>query len=203
MPRRIRRRVPRRPRVAALLTALAVAAAGLTVAKPTAAAATPVEIDPGVQYQTIRGWGTSLAWWAEGAGGWRNADQRNRLADALFDRDRGLGLNVVRYDIGGYGPGETCSADFRTGGAVPTFAPAPGEWRPDADPTQVRMLRAAVDRLAPGGTLYFSNNFRRFRLDADAIAQFAACEDVSAATLPSDFARNPRIHRTWRLTRLA
>ena len=36
----------------------------------------------------------------------------------------------------------------------------------------------------------------------NAIAQFAACEDISPATLPPDFARNPRIHRTWRLTRL-
>ena len=48
----------------------------------------------------------------------------------------------------------------------------------------------------PGG----SNNFRRFRLDAEAVAQFAECEEISASTIPPDFERNGRIHRAWRLT---
>ena len=62
------------------------------------------------------------------------------------------------------------------------------------------LLRAAVARLAPGGTLDFSHNFRRVRLDQPAITQFAQVEDISPATIPPDFERNPRIHRTWRLT---
>jgi len=66
----------------------------------------------------------------------------------------------------------------------------------------VRLLRAAVARLARDGVLYFSNNFRRFKLDASALAQFALVEDISALTIPADFARNPRIHRCWRITRL-
>jgi 23S rRNA (guanine2445-N2)-methyltransferase / 23S rRNA (guanine2069-N7)-methyltransferase len=49
--------------------------------------------------------------------------------------------------------------------------------------------------------LYFSNNFRRFRLDQEASAQFATSEDISAATIPPDFARDPRIHRCWKLQR--
>ena len=65
----------------------------------------------------------------------------------------------------------------------------------------VRLLRAGVERLAEGGVLYFSNNFRRFRLDETAIGEFATVEDISAATIPPDFARNPRIHRAWRLSR--
>jgi len=64
----------------------------------------------------------------------------------------------------------------------------------------VALLHAAVARLAPDGVLYFSNNYRRFRLDETAIAGFARCEEISAATIPPDFARNPRIHRVWRLT---
>ena len=64
-----------------------------------------------------------------------------------------------------------------------------------------RMLRAAVGRLAPGGALYFSNNFRRFRLDGDALADVADIEDISASTIPPDFERNARIHRCWRLRR--
>ena len=83
----------------------------------------------------------------------------------------------------------------------PTFSNSKRAGDFDIQRAHVDLLRAAVEHLAPGGVLYFSNNFRRFRLDAEAIAQFATCEDISASTLPPDFARNPRIHRTWRLTR--
>jgi len=64
----------------------------------------------------------------------------------------------------------------------------------------VALLQTAVDRLAPDGVLYFSNNFRRFKLDDTAVSTFAHCEEISPATIAQDFARNPRIHRVWRLT---
>jgi 23S rRNA (guanine2445-N2)-methyltransferase / 23S rRNA (guanine2069-N7)-methyltransferase len=83
----------------------------------------------------------------------------------------------------------------------PTFSNSKRAGDFDIQASHVRLLRAAMARLAPGGVLYFSNNFRRFKLDADAIAAFAHCEDISPATIPPDFARNPRIHRTWRLTK--
>ena len=73
----------------------------------------------------------------------------------------------------------------------------------DVQRDHVRLLRAAVARLAAGGALYFSNNFRRFKLDESALAEFAEVEDISAATIPPDFARNARIHRAWRITRRA
>jgi len=62
------------------------------------------------------------------------------------------------------------------------------------------LIRACMRRLTPDGLLVFSNNFRRFRLDAEAVAQFAECEEISASTIPPDFERNGRIHRAWRLT---
>ncbi|HEU4813608.1 MAG TPA: bifunctional 23S rRNA (guanine(2069)-N(7))-methyltransferase RlmK/23S rRNA (guanine(2445)-N(2))-methyltransferase RlmL [Xanthomonadaceae bacterium] len=82
----------------------------------------------------------------------------------------------------------------------PTFSNSKRAQDFDIQARHVDLVRAAVARLAPGGTLYFSNNFRRFRLDEAAIAQFANVEDISASTIPPDFERNPRIHRTWRLT---
>ena len=54
--------------------------------------------------------------------------------------------------------------------------------------------------LSPGGTLIFSTNFRRFRLDREGLAEFAV-EDLSRATLPKDFERNPRIHQCFKLAR--
>ena len=83
----------------------------------------------------------------------------------------------------------------------PTFSNSARAEDFDVQREHVRLLRAAVARLAQGGVLYFSNNFRRFRLDDTAIAAFAQCEEISAKTLDPDFERNARIHRAWRLTR--
>ena len=82
----------------------------------------------------------------------------------------------------------------------PTFSNSKRAADFDVQRDHVRLLRAAVARLAPSGVLYFSNNFRRFKLDEAALAEFAQVEEISAATLPPDFSRNARIHRTWRMT---
>ncbi|KAF1690435.1 bifunctional 23S rRNA (guanine(2069)-N(7))-methyltransferase RlmK/23S rRNA (guanine(2445)-N(2))-methyltransferase RlmL [Pseudoxanthomonas koreensis] len=81
----------------------------------------------------------------------------------------------------------------------PTFSNSARADDFDVQREHVRLLRAAMARLTPDGVLYFSNNFRRFRLDAEAVAQFAECEEISAKTIPPDFERNLRIHRAWRL----
>src|SRR5690606_16216350 len=71
----------------------------------------------------------------------------------------------------------------------------------DVQRDHVQLLDMAMARLAPGGVLYFSNNFRRFRLDAGLEERYRV-EDISAQTLDRDFQRNARIHRTWRIERL-
>ena len=58
------------------------------------------------------------------------------------------------------------------------------------------LIRACLDLLAPGGTLVFSTNLRTFRLEAESLGD-CRIEDISRATLPPDFARNPRIHQCW------
>lgn len=83
----------------------------------------------------------------------------------------------------------------------PTFSNSKRAEDFDVQAEHVRLLRAAVARLARDGVLYFSNNFRRFRLDTEAISQFARCQDISTLTIPPDFERSPRIHRCWRLQR--
>ena len=83
----------------------------------------------------------------------------------------------------------------------PTFSNSKRASDFDIQREHVRLLSAIVDRLAPGGVLYFSNNFRRFKLD-DAVHEIAQVEDISASTIPPDFERNARIHRCWRITRL-
>ena len=85
----------------------------------------------------------------------------------------------------------------------PTFSNSKRAGDFDVQRDHVRLLRAALARLAPAGVLYFSNNFRRFKLDEAALGEFARVEDISASTIPPDFERNPRIHRAWRITRRA
>ena len=58
------------------------------------------------------------------------------------------------------------------------------------------LIRACCQLLKPGGLLYFSNNFKRFKLDADLREEFLV-EDISPQTLDMDFKRNPKIHRCW------
>ena len=62
------------------------------------------------------------------------------------------------------------------------------------------LIAACMRRLAPGGSLVFSTNAQRFRLEP-AVSEQWLVEDLSAATLPFDFARHPRIHRCYRITR--
>ena len=83
----------------------------------------------------------------------------------------------------------------------PTFSNSARADDFDIQKEHVRLLRAAVARLTPDGVLYFSNNFRRFRLEENAIAEFADCREISAQTIGPDFERNPRIHRAWELRR--
>jgi 23S rRNA (guanine2445-N2)-methyltransferase / 23S rRNA (guanine2069-N7)-methyltransferase len=62
--------------------------------------------------------------------------------------------------------------------------------------------RALVDRcmalLAPGGKLVFSNNAQKFKLDPE-LGQVYQVTDISRATLPRDFERNPRIHACFEI----
>jgi len=54
--------------------------------------------------------------------------------------------------------------------------------------------------LAPGGTLVFSNNFRRFKFDEEAVKRDwpgVSIEDRTSWSLDKDFQRNQRIHRCW------
>ena len=84
----------------------------------------------------------------------------------------------------------------------PTFSNSKRADDFDVQAVHVDLLRAAVNRLSREGVLYFSNNFRRFRLDEAAVAQFAHCVDITRETIPLDFERDARIHRCWKLTRL-
>jgi 23S rRNA (guanine2445-N2)-methyltransferase / 23S rRNA (guanine2069-N7)-methyltransferase len=72
----------------------------------------------------------------------------------------------------------------------------------DIQRDHVSLIHSTLRLLEPDGTLIFSNNLRRFRIDLDGLAGLEVT-DISAETLPRDFARNPRIHHCWKIARLS
>jgi len=66
----------------------------------------------------------------------------------------------------------------------------------DLERDHAMLIDSCMRLLAPGGLLLFCTNAQRFRLAAS-VAERYQVSDLSAATLPQDFARNPRIHRCY------
>ncbi len=97
-----------------------------------------------------------------------------------------------RFDLAIVDP-PTFSNTKRTGpGARPT-----DDW--DVQRDAAPLLEALAQRIIPGGLVYYSTNFRRFKLEDTGLPSYHVRE-VSRQTVPEDF-RNKRIHRCWRLVR--
>lgn len=102
------------------------------------------------------GWGSSLAWWARAIGGTANADF---YADLIYTRkmigpDPGLGLNIVRYNVGGggidqpnenKGPKLQWQMDIHGYWADPQHSD-PATWDWSADANQRAMMEKARER---------------------------------------------------------
>ena len=58
------------------------------------------------------------------------------------------------------------------------------------------LISAAMRLLYPGGTLYFSSNFRQFKLSPRIIEEYTV-RDISTETIDLDFKRNTRIHQCF------
>ena len=67
------------------------------------------------------------------------------------------------------------------------------DWEIQRD--HVELLGSALEHVALGGRIYFSTNFRRFKLQEHDIPA-ATIREISRQTVPDDF-RNQRIHRCW------
>jgi 23S rRNA (guanine2445-N2)-methyltransferase / 23S rRNA (guanine2069-N7)-methyltransferase len=68
----------------------------------------------------------------------------------------------------------------------------------DVQRDHAELIDRCMALLAPGGKLVFSTNAQRFKLDAASAAGYKVT-DISRATLPEDFKRNPRIHQCYEL----
>ncbi len=82
----------------------------------------------------------------------------------------------------------------------PTFSKSKmteGIW--DVQKHHAELLNRVIALLSPGGIVFFSTNFRRFKL-AESEIQNAACREISSQTVPGDF-HDRKIHRCWRIVK--
>ncbi|MGH8130256.1 MAG: bifunctional 23S rRNA (guanine(2069)-N(7))-methyltransferase RlmK/23S rRNA (guanine(2445)-N(2))-methyltransferase RlmL [Steroidobacteraceae bacterium] len=63
----------------------------------------------------------------------------------------------------------------------------------DVQRDHVSLIRSTLPRLALGGLLLFSNNFRKFKLDAEALKD-VSIKDITKRTIPQDFSRDQKAH---------
>jgi 23S rRNA (guanine2445-N2)-methyltransferase / 23S rRNA (guanine2069-N7)-methyltransferase len=70
----------------------------------------------------------------------------------------------------------------------------------DVQRDHVDLIRAALARLAPGGLLLFSTNFRKFKLDKESLADLDI-RDITKGTVPFDYARDAKVHACFEIRR--
>ncbi len=141
-------------RWAAFLTGglLAASALGLQACSRADLVAAPDPADRArINDGVFEGWGTSLCWWANRIG---YSDILSRLAaEAFCDPEKGLGLNILRYNIGG---GDNPAHDHitRTDSMMPGYWKDPvrdgesGEWSWSYDWSRDAAQRSVLQKCA-------------------------------------------------------
>jgi 23S rRNA G2069 N7-methylase RlmK/C1962 C5-methylase RlmI len=79
----------------------------------------------------------------------------------------------------------------------PTFSKSKMADLFDVQRHHAELLNLLIGLMAPGGMIFFSTNFRRFKL-AESEIRGASAREISAQTVPQDF-HDRKIHRCWRL----
>ena len=82
----------------------------------------------------------------------------------------------------------------------PTFSNSKGteeDW--EVSSAHVEMFGLLGPLMASGGVVYFSTNFRKFKMDEAGVAGAGfTVREISRRTVPPEY-RNKRIHRCWRM----
>ncbi len=120
-------------------------------------------IDKNKKYQTIEGFGASGAWWAQVVGGWEHTDEKSgkkvneRIAELLYSKENGIGMNIYRYNLGG-GSKNSCSSVFPNKNRMAEcFLKDNGEYDFTRDKNAVNMMKLCVNEGADS-VILFSNS---------------------------------------------
>lgn len=107
-----------------------------------------VNIYPDNKKQVFKGFGTSLSWWANIVGAWdmkgkTSKEVREEICELVFDKDKGLGINIVRYHIAG-GDDPEHNHIVRKDSKIPGYkVDKDSEYNWDADKNQLWVLEKA------------------------------------------------------------
>lgn len=69
----------------------------------------------------------------------------------------------------------------------------------DVQRDHVKLITRCMDLLKPGGTLVFSTNLKRFKMDDEQLARYRIA-DITKSTIDKDFQRHPNIHQCYLVT---
>ncbi len=104
-------------------------------------------LDPSHRSTEFQGWGTSLAWWANVSGAWEDEQAFDAMMDAVFDPEKGLGLTIVRLNIGAGQNPDKPDGYMHPGRLMPAYRPGPDmPYDFEADRAQQRALLAGIAR---------------------------------------------------------
>lgn len=133
-----------------------------------------IQIDKNRKHQKFEGFGASGAWWAQEVGGWTHTDAqsgmpvRDRISQLLYDRVRGIGLRIYRYNLGSgskqSGKGHIKNALRRT----ESFETSAGVYDFTQDQNAVYMMKQAVKDGAKEVVLFANSPIERLTKNGSA-----------------------------------
>lgn len=100
--------------------------------------------------QTMEGFGASGAWWAQVVGGWTQQDPDSglpfyeRIAQLLFDKEKGIGITCYRHNLGGGSQNSKSSVFDQTCRMAECHLKNDGTYDWNRDENAVRMLLSVV-----------------------------------------------------------
>jgi O-glycosyl hydrolase len=127
-----------------------------------------ITVNPSKTYQTMEGFGASGAWWAQGVGGWPEAERREVLR-RLYDKAEGLGMGIYRYNLGS-GSKESGKGHF------PNKNRKTSEWHQDQE--AIWCMREAVRLGADEIVLFVNSPPERFTRSGTAQGKLTALANL-------------------------
>lgn len=119
-------------------------------------------------FQTIEGFGASGAWTAQVAGGWTHIDEESgkpvnqRLAELLYSKTDGIGMNIYRYNLGGGSKNSGSSVFGNKNRMAECFMKDDGTYDWSRDENAVKMLRLCVEAGADEVILFVNSPPEKF-----------------------------------------
>ena len=126
-----------------------------------------LKINPRKEYQTFKGVGASGAWWAQIVGGWDHIDEksgasvRDRIAELLYNKETGIGMEVYRYNIGAGSKHSGKGEYSQPARSTECFEISKGEYDWKRDANAVYMMKKCVENGADEVVFFVNSPIER------------------------------------------